>query len=203
MAGGSPTMRLSNPYLEFYRAMPAACQRDPSLPVSAAELLAPQWLQLKAAIAGHFAWAVPTEQAVLTILKYARKVVEIGAGSGYWAWMMRQAGIEVVAFDTHPAPFTWSEVAYGDERAALLYPDRALFLCWPPWNSDTACNALTFHRGDYLIYVGEWMGGCANPRFFALLTARYDAIDAVDLPQWYNRDDRLMIFRRKVPQTSP
>ena len=64
--------------------MPAAWRRDPSVPISAAELLAPQWLHLKATIAGHFAWAVPTEQAVRTILKYSARVVEIGAGSGYW-----------------------------------------------------------------------------------------------------------------------
>lgn len=198
MAGGSSTMGLINPYLEFYRAMPTACRRDPSVPVSAAELLSPQWLHLKAAIAGHFAWAVPTEQAVRTVLKYSARVVEIGAGSGFWAWMMRQAGIEVVAFDTNQAPFKWSEVALGDERAVLSCPDHALFLCWPPWNSDMACNALTGHCGDYLVYVGEWMGGCANPRFFALLSLTYDAIDVVDLPQWYNRDDRLMIFRRKM-----
>lgn len=198
MAGDSSTMGLINPYLEFYRAMPAACRRDPSVPISAAELLSPQWLNLKAAIAGHFAWAVPTEQAVRTILKYSARVVEIGAGSGYWAWMMRQAGIKVVAFDANHAPFTWTELAQGDERAALFYPDHALFLCWPPWNSDMACNALTCHRGDYLVYAGEWMGGSANPRFFALLASTYDAVDVVNLPQWYNRDDRLMIFRRRM-----
>ena len=197
MAGDSSTMGLFNPYLEFYRAMPAAYRRDPSMPISAAELLSPQWLNLKAAIAGHFAWAVPTDEAVLTILKYSARVVEIGAGSGYWAWMMRQAGIKVVAFDTNHALFNWSEVAQGDERAALFYPDHALFLCWPPWNSDMAYNALTCHGGDYLVYVGEWMGGSANPRFFALLASAYEAIDVVNLPQWYNRDDRLMIFRRR------
>lgn len=190
-------MGLLNPYLEFYRAMPAAYRRDPSVPISAAELLSPEWLALKAAIAGHFAWAVPTEEAVLTILKYSAKVVEIGAGSGYWAWMMRQAGIAVVAFDTSHAPFHWDKVAQGDERAVLFYPDHTLFLCWPPWNSDMAYNALTCHRGDYLVYVGEWMGGSANPRFFAALASIYEAIDVVNLPQWYNRDDRLMIFRRR------
>jgi len=190
-------MGLFNPYLEFHRAMPACYRRDPSVPISAAELLSPQWLYLKAAIAGHFAWAVPTDEAVRAILKCSTRVVEIGAGGGYWAWMMRQAGIEVVAFDTHHACFNWSEVAHGDERAVLSYPDHALFLCWPPWNSDMAYNALTCHGGDHLAYVGEWMGGSANPRFFALLASAYEAIDVVDIPQWYNRDDRLMIFRRR------
>jgi hypothetical protein len=192
-------MGLLNPYLEFYRAMPPACRRDLSMPVSAAELLSPEWLKLKAAIAGHFAWAVPTEYAIQTVSKYSTRVVEIGAGSGYWAWMMRQAGIAVAAFDAGCFAFTWDEVARGDERAVLFYPDHTLFLCWPPWNSDMAYNALAWHRGDYVVYVGEWMGGCANRRFFTLLASAFEAIDLVNIPQWCNRDDRLMIFKRRNP----
>jgi hypothetical protein len=192
-------MGLLNPYLEFYRAMPPAFRRDLSMPVSAAELLSPEWLKLKAAIAGHFAWAVPTEDAIQTVSRYSTSVVEIGAGRGYWAWMMRQAGIAVAAFDAGSFPFTWDKVVRGDERAVLFYPDHTLFLCWPPWNSDMAYNALAWHRGDYVVYVGEWMGGCANQRFFTLLASTFEAIDLANIPQWCNRDDRLVIFKRRNP----
>src|SRR5882724_7117397 len=102
-------MGLLNPYLEFYHAMPSAYRRDLSMPLSAAESLSPDWLKLKAAIAGHFAWAVPTEDAIQTVSKYSTRVVEIGAGSGYWAWTMRQAGIAVVAFDAGSSSFTWDQ----------------------------------------------------------------------------------------------
>jgi hypothetical protein len=192
-------MGFFNPYLDFFRTLPPAYRRDPSVPISSAELLLPEWLALKAAIAGHFAWAVPTEEAIRAVVKYSTSVVEIGAGSGYWAWMMRQAGITVAAFDTGSPRFTWGTVAQGDERAVLFYPERTLFLCWPPWNSNMACNALAWHQGEYLVFVGEWMGGCANPRFFALLAAMFEPVDLIDIPQWYNRDDRLMIFRRRNP----
>lgn len=195
-------MGLLNPYLEFYRAMPPTFRRDPSLPVTGAELLSPEWLTLKAAFARHFAWAVPTEDAIGAIRDCATDVVEIGAGSGYWAWMMRQAGLTVKAYDTISPPFTWDKVEHGDERAVLSHPDHALFLCWPPWASDMACNALTAHRGDYLIYVGEWMGGSANPNFFMLLASMFEPVRAVDIPQWYDRNDRLMIFRRRHPISS-
>ena len=60
-----------------------------------------------------------------------------------------------------------------------------------------AYNALAWHRGDYLVYVGEWMGGSANPRFFAALVSKFEAVEVVELPQWYNRDDRLTVFRRR------
>jgi hypothetical protein len=190
-------MGLRNPYLDFFRAMPPACRRDPAVAPSAGELLSPEWLTLKAAIAGHFAWAVPTEDAIRTVVRHATQVVEVGAGSGYWAWMMRQAGIAVAAFDASPPAFTWSEVGLGDERVAMHYPDHMLFLCWPPWNSDMAYNALASHRGDRLVYVGEWMGGSANARFFEHLVGGFEAVDVVELPQWHNRDDRLMVFRRR------
>ncbi|WP_315838118.1 hypothetical protein [Bradyrhizobium prioriisuperbiae] len=192
-------MALRNPYLEFYRALPQTFRRDPQLPISTAELTSPEWLMLKAAIAGHFAWAVPTEDAIQAIREYTSSIVEIGAGSGYWTWMMRQAGLTVAAYDTIVPSFTWDEVEQGDERAVLSHPDHTLFLCWPPWASDMACNALAAHHGDYLIYVGEWMGGSANPGFFMQLASSFEPVRAVDIPQWYNRDDRLMIFRRRRP----
>jgi hypothetical protein len=197
MIDGGRTMGLCNPYLEFYRAMPPACRRDPAAPPSSVETLSPEWLKLKMAIAGHFAWAVPTEEAVQTIAKYATRVVEIGAGSGYWAWMLRQAGVEVAAFDADPPVFTWHTIARDDERAIASCPDHMLLLCWPPWQSDMACNALTYHGGEYVAYVGEWMAGCANPRFFAQLVAAFNPVEQVNIPQWYNRDDSLMIFKRR------
>jgi hypothetical protein len=193
-------MGLLNPYLDFYGAMPSSFRRDPSVPISAVEMLLPEWLKLKSAIAAHFAWAVPTEEAVRTVLEYSTNVVEIGAGSGYWAWTMRQVGIKVAAFDANPPPFTWHEVMLGDERAVLFFPGHTLFLCWPPWNSEMAYNALYYHRGNYVLYVGEWWSGSATPHFFEQLVSRFDAIEVVAIPQWFGRDDRFMIFRRRSAQ---
>lgn len=155
-------MKLLNPYLDFYRAMPLAYRRDQSSPPSVAELLSPEWLKLKAAIAGHFAWAVPTDEAVSVIMKYSTRVVEIGAGSGYWAWMMRQAGIAVAAFDTDPPAFTWETVARADESAVFSCPSHMLLLCWPPWHSDMARNTpLLGMQGTILLTLAN---GCPEAR---------------------------------------
>jgi hypothetical protein len=190
-------MPLLNPYIDFFRALPPSCRRDLSLPPSAAESLAPNWLAFKAAIARHFAWAVPTDEAIALIRKHAAGVVEIGAGSGYWTWLMRQAGITVVAFDLDPPPFTWSEVHSGDERMVRYHPDKTLLLCWPPWASSMASSALAAYGGERVVYVGEWMGGNADPHFFALLVSRFECIDSLAIPQWYMRDDRLIVCRRR------
>jgi hypothetical protein len=65
-----------------------------------------------------------------------------------------------------------------------------------------AVDALTAHRGEYLVYVGEWMGGAADAHFFAVLVSNFDCIDLVAIPQWYMRNDRLMVFRRRGAPSS-
>lgn len=190
-------MALANPYFEFFQALPSSFRRHPSMAPASLELFLPEWLTLKTAIARHFSWAVPTEAAIAAIRRHASDIVEVGAGSGYWAWLMRQAGIKVAAFDADPPSFTWSSVDKGDERVVNHYPRSTLFLCWPPWGSTMAANALDAYLGKCLIYVGEWPGGNADPRFFASLSARFALVDLVSLPQWYGRDDRLTVFRRR------
>ena len=189
-------MALINPYLEFFSALPPWFHRDPRTPLDARELLQPDWLALKSAIAGHFAWAVPTPEATAAIARHARRVIEIGCGSGYWAWQMRQVGIDVLAFDAAPPRFTWTEVRRGTELEAAAHADRTLFLCWPPWASPMAANAVALSRAEHVVYVGEWGGGCADARFFALLATLFEPVAAVALPQWYMRTDALTVFRR-------
>jgi hypothetical protein len=190
-------MPLSNPYLDFFYALPPSFRRDAFTPLSATESFDPGWLSLKSAIAGHFAWAVPTEEAIGVIGRHTSRVVEIGAGSGYWAWLMRQAGIDVAAFDTNLPRHAWSKVERGDERAVSEHATGSLLLCWPPWGSDMAVNALARFRGDIVVYVGEWMGGCADAHFFARLVSDFEGVAAAAIPQWCARTDQLMVFRRR------
>lgn len=197
-------MTLLNPYLSFFLSLPPSFWRHPCVLEDDRELSSPDWLRLKSAIASHFAWAVPTQEAIECIRKYAGRVLEIGCGSGYWAWLMEQAGIDVLAWDTTVPPFAWHDVRLGNEIEVMRHPDRTLFLCWPPWGSEMAARALTYYTGNYIIYVGEWMGGCANARFFALLTSCFEAVETVALPQWFMRSDSLTVFRRRVGTwTSP
>lgn len=189
---------MTNPYLEWFLSLPATCRRNRALPVDSRELLMPTWLELKYQIGSTFSWAVPTEEAIQTILRNTRRIVEIGCGSGYWAWLLHQRGAQVVAFDTHPPVHIWHPVGIGDEREAARFPNHALFLCWPPWESDMAFNALRYYHGDLVVFVGEWMRGCANARFFSLLISRFDCIDSTNIPQWFMRDDKLLIFRRRT-----
>lgn len=227
-----------------------------------------------------YSWAIPSPETLDLIAQHldGREVVEIGAGTGYWAKMLSQLGIKVHAFDTSPpneevngwhAPKVsvehrhteetiadWREMheatlaitrllesafgapgpdggmeaifgnpqepSVGDpyliqgpsqemvdvfypvkrggvERAAQ-YPDAALFLCWPPYNTSMAYDALRFYSGDMLIYCGEGRGGCtASDPFFQLVAEEWELVaeNSSTHIAWDGIRDSVAIFTRK------
>lgn len=174
-----------------------------------------------------YAFAVPTPEAIAAIMAAAPRLVELGAGTGYWAKLLADAGADILAFDVvpagtanayaardwdAPAPATpnaslpahegqrigrWFSVAVGDAASLAAHHDRALLLVWPPMDA-MAVEALTVWRGDVLVYVGEW-GGCnADDAFFERLEAEFDEVASLGLPQWEGLHDELWVFRRRV-----
>ncbi len=100
-------------------------------------------------------------------------VVEIGAGGGYWALMLRQAGVDVVAYDPDPegGPASddgqrgwhdgtrWSEVLPGDHTSVAGHADRTLLMTWPSYCGSWSDQVLDLYDGDTVAYVGEGIGG--------------------------------------------
>lgn len=156
----------------------------------------------------RYAWAVPTGEAVaaLTAFVEGRGLIEIGAGLGYWAELLRRNGADVLAYDREPegcreyfdpgaAP---RGVEAGGPEMAARAGRRVLFLCWPVWNEPMASEALQAYPGSLLAYAGEDMGGCTGDAMFhRLLDRDWELIDRVDLPQWDPARDRLTFWRRK------
>ena len=153
----------------------------------------------------RYGWAIPTDEAVAAIAAHG-PIVEIGAGRGFWAYLLRKAGADVVADDIRPRGGShwhpehrepWTPVAYGGVRKAADHPDRTLFLCWPPYNRPMARGALRRYRGDTVAYVGEGPGGCTgDDAFHDALEADWSEVERVDLPQWLGIHDDLTIYRR-------
>lgn len=163
-----------------------------------------------------YAWAIPTNEALDAIARHAPQgIIEIGAGTGYWASLLRERGVDVLAFDMaplapagHAAPYLnryhgdalpWTQVELGTEHILMgdLHHERALFLCWPPYADDMAANALRFYRGDTLIYIGESGGGCTgDDAFHGMLEQAWEEVACVGLPQFPGIHDDLTIYRR-------
>lgn len=113
--------------------------------------------------------------------------MEIGAGNGYWAWLLRQMSVDILAFDANP-PLgeghtneysrnaladgqAWTEVLPGGPEQAALHADRTLFLCWPPRDTMAFETIEAYRQAGRcrLAYVGELFPVCGDESFEATL----------------------------------
>jgi len=161
----------------------------------------------------RYAFAVPTPAALAALARYA-PIVELGAGTGYWAFLLRQRGVDVLAYDLAPPdrlpnpngfrPVTWTRVEQGGLDVLAANADRALFLCWPPYREPFAARALAAYAGTTLLSIGERAGGhTADDAFFAELAGGWRPIDEVALPNWPGTRDTLTIYHRLDRSATP
>jgi len=150
----------------------------------------------------RYAWAIPNEEALNAIAEWS-PIVEIGAGTGYWAYLLTLKGADLVAYDIAPGRNRWCDanlyfpVAIGGPEKASEHSDRTLFLCWPPYDDEMAERALLAYRGERLVYIGEWCGGCcANDRFFDLIETGWRLVREVRIPQWWGLHDSVFMYER-------
>jgi hypothetical protein len=153
----------------------------------------------------RWAWAVPND-AALDAIAALSPIVEVGAGGGYWAKLLRERGATIDCYDAQPYPLFNYQVARshvavakgGPERALRHHPDRTLLLCWPSYANPWAEQALELHRGEHVAYVGEGPGGCTGTdHFHELLDELCEEVQAVEIPQWPGLHDWLSIWRRR------
>ena len=177
-------MPLINPYFDLFRIL---------------ETLPPEMrLAARKKLIWAYAWAVPNE-AAMTVLREHEPILEIGAGSGYWAWLARQTGARVRAYDRNAAAASphWGEVLEGSTEQIREYPDHALLLCWPPLDEPLAEEALQEFQGGTLIYAGEHRGRTASSPFHDRLDSEFQRIREVPIPRWPGFEDRLDVYRRR------
>lgn len=159
----------------------------------------------------RYAWAIPTDGALTMIAKYD-PIIEIGAGTGYWAKLLAARGVDIVAYDQappvapglntwHPGPDLAFPVEEGGPEKIPLHPGRNLFLCWPPYDEPMASQCLAAFTGNHVIYIGEGAGGCTGDEgFFNQLEAEFDEIEEETIPSWQGIHDRMTVYRRKAPR---
>lgn len=154
----------------------------------------------------RFSFAIPDDAALAALVRYS-PILEIGAGTGYWAALAAAAGADVRAYDISPPVKgarvgnlyhgkrgTHFDVKRGGAPVAARYPDRTLFLCWPPYKTPMASNCLQHYAGRRVIYIGE---DCtADDHFRETLSRDWNLVDEVYIPQWYGIHDRMEIYER-------
>jgi putative endonuclease len=165
----------------------------------------------------RYAFSIPTIDIIEEIAGYS-PLVEIGAGSGYWAMCLGDAGADVIAYDKRPPdeeiPWdyregnqwfddTWSHVHEGDESMAGRCPERTLFICWPPIHDTMAVNALRCYReagGKTVVFIGS-TGASADDEFFRELE-KLRMIRSIRLWSWPGSDERMLVYDLTHPWRS-
>lgn len=126
-------------------------------------------------LAQRYSYVVPDDRS-LAMLAGVAPLVEIGAGTGYWASRLRALGVDVIAIDQappdgvrvnryHATTQTWSDVIAGDQTLLTEFADRSLFLCWPPLFSSLG-DCLSYYGGNIVAVIGD--GGHRTTRLQAL-----------------------------------
>jgi hypothetical protein len=142
-------------------------------------------------LAQQYAYVFPSDSA-LEMLAGLGPLIELGAGTGYWALRLRSIGVDIVAFDQapldgertnryHSRTQLWTHVEQGDQTVLSGHADRCLFLCWPPLFSSLG-DCLTYYCGNTVAYIGD--GGYRTARldhlreaFTKVATAPVRALD--------------------------
>lgn len=160
----------------------------------------------------NFAWAIPSQEAIESIVKFAgsEQILEIGSGLGLWAGLIRAHGGSIIPVDTFESHGTSRSATFvlteeiGGITAIYKYKPKVLMMCWPSYGDSFAALALeefeTCAPPDaQLIYIGEGFGGCTgDDRFFEMLNQSWELVNQIDIPQWWGIYDCLNLYRRKV-----
>lgn len=163
---------------------------------------------LREVLVKKFSWAIPNKEALTAIASLGKPIVEVGAGSGYWAMLLQNMGVTVVPIDKTPPPNTFAAKRYtqiikGSCEDLPNFPGYVLMLCWPPYDKPLAADAIKTYQGSTIIYIGEGYGGCTgDDEFHKLLNADWEQKQEIRIPQWYGIRDFMGIYQRKYGQTN-
>lgn len=158
-----------------------------------------------------YCFTIPYYDVLVKAASYS-PIVEIGAGSGYWARCLSKMGADVIAYDSHPpgmhSPWewfkgnpwfddSWYHIAKGDESDAAHHPDRTLFLAWPLPMNPMAYNALNSYKnagGKTLIYIGDPHPASSGDEYFYKMLYEHKEIETINLYSWPGIKEKLLIY---------
>ena len=194
-----------NPYLALFGVLTAP-EASPLLDLA----------ERRRELASLFSWAVPSDEALELLARHG-PLVECGAGMGYWSALLQARGVDAIAYDLRPpggkqrnafhrhARKPWTRIERGSSvSAARRHRERALLLCWPPYDDDAASyKALRAYRGETVIHIGErGEGATGSVRFHRELELNWTLVEEVELPHWPRLRDTVSVYRRN-PQRQP
>ncbi len=159
----------------------------------------------------EYSFTIPYYDILKKVASYS-PIVEIGAGSGYWARCLSEFGADVIAYDSHPpgehTPWEWQNgnpwfedswysIIKDDESAAAHHPDRTLFMAWPIPLNPMAYNALLNYKnagGKTIIFIGDPNPASSGDEFFYQMLYEHKEIEQSYLYSWPGINEKLLIY---------
>ena len=160
---------------------------------------------------GKFGFAIPGIKAIKAIKNYSpHGVTEIGAGLGYWTYLLKQYGVDAVAVDlqnplensffknSQKSPHIWSNPVVANAADYLKTDDskRSLLMIWP---LNYVTKALASYSGNTIFMIGEWATGATDTgNLFDENQSEWEIIDQIEIPKFYDIYDLLTVHQRII-----
>lgn len=139
-----------------------------------------------------YGYVVPTAELIDRLRGYA-PLVDFGCGNGYLSYLLRLAGIDVLAIDPEPPDqsglnkyfqkrHVWTKIYRGDVAALDLCPKRTLLIAWPPPEPDgMASDAICNYGGKTVVLIGDERN-CGGQAMRDALRQGYTLVEKFGLP---------------------
>ncbi|MER7167262.1 hypothetical protein ABT336_14480 [Micromonospora sp. NPDC000207] len=166
----------------------------------------------RTALTDRYAWTITDPATVAFVAEHLNGLaIDPLAGTGYWAYLLGQAGVEVVASDHQPPNETTNHYHHAGVTHTRVKQDDAikavarrcagwsLFLAWPPYDEPTGTNIIRAYEGDRIVYVGEGYGGCCgDDAMFELLGSEWVQVAEHRPVQFAGIHDFVTVYDRRA-----
>lgn len=164
-----------------------------------------------------YAWAIPDPVTIAFVAEHLQEqAVEMGAGTGYFAWLLSQLGIDIIAYDSTPPDICTNNHYHSprkDSHSKLLNQTREVYApvlqgeppilaqhadrTRPPYGESMAAECLEHYQGKRLVFIGEGEGGCTGDDvFFERLDKEWTPLDEHKPVQWDGLHDYVCVYQR-------
>jgi hypothetical protein len=154
-----------------------------------------------------YAWTITDPDSVAFIAEHAHGgLVDPMAGTGYWAFVLQQIGVDSDCYDLRPRenPYHDGEALWVDvhkldaAEAVAQHPERTLLMAWPPYSEDVGERTLRAYAGERVIYIGEGNGGCTgDDAMHDILDDEWEEVAAHRPVQWWGLHDTITVYARR------
>ncbi|KAI4148354.1 MAG: hypothetical protein LQ340_005124 [Diploschistes diacapsis] len=211
---------LFNPYLDFWtwscQALHWGGPLEATANVKTSHAVLPIFMH-------HFGCVVPSREALEIIRLVAsdgtegkaplRTVLDIGSGNGYWTYMLRAVGLNVVPIDNQQSTFrcNWVKDTVLTDGVAFLKSRKGasedvLLLVYPVVGGDFFNKMLEAYKGDRVVVAGtqcqNGYTGFADKTIDMWIEEEkpeWTLEVRIPLPSFAGKDEALFVFKKGPP----